>query len=1126
MTPIDETAVCVVDQAPVRWEDRSDGLEKIGSEKMRERLVFQKAIEIIDPEARSLFVKRECGDDAELAGRVTDLLAAASQMGDFLSIPILEKDSQENEIVDSEESLMTTAEFVREASEESTAEQSNQQHTLKLLQPYLQSSEEEQSLGRLSHYEVEKVIGQGGFGIVLAARDRKLQRPVAIKVLSPTLASTSPPRKRFLREARAAASIRHPNVVSVYAVEEEPIPYLVMELIDGETVQDRIDHAGPLDVSDLMHFGRQLLAGLAAAHAVGIVHRDIKPSNILVEGAHSQVLKLTDFGLARTVDDAKLTQTGFTAGTPMYMSPEQAQGKAIDARSDLFSVASVLYAMATGRPPFRAPSTIAVLKRVADDPPRPIAEIVPEVPQWIQSIIRILHSKQPEGRFDSAQPAGELWQSCEDQWRSTGTISPDLQQRLSAVDPEYMPGKPAAAVSKIGQIGTKPAANTSSKRFAAKAFLSLMTLSMLAIVGVLASGKMGRKVVPPKVEKASAEIAAAAGVAAVLELPVEKVSTATEGGTGVSQSPPNEKPLPSGVRGVWADDAPPFATIPFTPQQASDHAQAWADYLMIPVEWKHPLGIRFRLIPPGEFMMGSTDLEIENLVPKIINGDFDLACLKSETPKHRVVITQPFYLSIHEINQRQFSQIMKQNPSWFQHSNASAADKNLPEDTGLLPVETVSWLDAANFCRELSRHEDLSPAYEIVNGIPTVIENAIGYRLPTEAEWEFACLAGSEGPYATGTDENALIGIANVEDRIGRPMPVGSLGANGFGMFDMHGNVNEWVQDVWTPEGYGVSETDATIDPRGPRSQGFRVTRGGDYFYWAADSRAAARFAATPETGPQYSTGFRISIPVTVRRAVAEPIPRDVKILLGASEQQLLQWAEEIGQDYIPVALNPRQGTVPSLVDAIAIPNESKTPWQVHCVEDDSADFEAMRSYHRPAWRMPMAMPPGSFYKTVFVWVIDIPFWQTWSGSFSFILEKAGEMGVEVFSPGSIFAINTDQGPRWALTKVPIPGAEVRYLTDVTAEELAEQMDEFRSRGWRPIRMTQHIGFETPRFAVMFRDNPHRIKWQYDAELSEAVFQSRREQMRADGMLPTMIASAVKDNDVRYRVVWSQSRGD
>src|SRR5439155_4258185 len=151
----------------------------------------------------------------------------------------------------------------------------------------------------------------------------------------------------------------------------------------------------------------QIAEGLAAAHQQGLIHRDIKPANILLENGVQRV-KITDFGLARAVDDASLTQSGVIAGTPMYMSPEQADGQALDHRSDLFSLGTVLYVMCTGRPPFRATGTMAVLKRVIEDTPRSIAEINPEIPDWLADIIAKLHAKKPEERFQTAKEVAEL----------------------------------------------------------------------------------------------------------------------------------------------------------------------------------------------------------------------------------------------------------------------------------------------------------------------------------------------------------------------------------------------------------------------------------------------------------------------------------------------------------------------------------------------------------------------------------------------------------------------------------------------------------------------------------------------------------------------------------------------
>ncbi len=263
-------------------------------------------------------------------------------------------------------------------------------------------------LGRLDHYEVLEVLGRGGMGVVLKARDTALQRIVAIKVLAPQLATNANARKRFIREAQAAAAVSHDHVVTIHAVSEtNGVPYLVMECIRGQSLQQRLDRERPLDLKEILRIGMHAARGLAAAHAQGLIHRDIKPANILLENGVERV-KITDFGLARAVDDASLTQSGIVAGTAEYMAPEQACGEPLDHRSDLFSLGSVLYAMCTGRSPFRASSMAAVLRRVCDDTPRPIREINPDIPTWLAAIIAKLHAKDPEDRFDSADEVAEL----------------------------------------------------------------------------------------------------------------------------------------------------------------------------------------------------------------------------------------------------------------------------------------------------------------------------------------------------------------------------------------------------------------------------------------------------------------------------------------------------------------------------------------------------------------------------------------------------------------------------------------------------------------------------------------------------------------------------------------------
>jgi dipeptidyl aminopeptidase/acylaminoacyl peptidase len=276
----------------------------------------------------------------------------------------------------------------------------------------LPAADEFGRLGRVGPYEVTEVIGRGGAGVVLKAFDPSLHRFVAIKVLAPHLASSPAARRRFAREGRAAAAVSHEHIVAIHGVDEDNgRPYLVMEYVAGISLQERLDRCGPLELKEVLRIGMQIASGLAAAHAQGLVHRDVKPANILLENGIERV-KLTDFGLARAADDARLTQSGAIAGTPQYMAPEQARGEAVDHRADLFSLGSVLYAMCTGRAPFRARTTLGVLRRVSERPPRPVRQVNPEVPEWLAEVIATLHARNPADRFASAEEVRDLLGRC------------------------------------------------------------------------------------------------------------------------------------------------------------------------------------------------------------------------------------------------------------------------------------------------------------------------------------------------------------------------------------------------------------------------------------------------------------------------------------------------------------------------------------------------------------------------------------------------------------------------------------------------------------------------------------------------------------------------------------------
>jgi serine/threonine protein kinase len=306
------------------------------------------------------------------------------------------------------------------------------------------------TLGKLGPYEILEEIGRGGMGVVFRAHDPKLQRIVAVKALAPELARLPSARQRFLREARAAAAVSHPHVVTIFAVEgtEEAslgterttLPYLVMECIVGQTLHDKIKRVGALKVEEIVRISRQIAEGLTAAHKRGLIHRDIKPANILLENGVERV-KITDFGLARTTSDGGITHTGEILGTPQCMSPEQARGEIVDQRSDLFSLGCVMYTMCTGVSPFRADNMMAVMKKVCENTPTPVSQLNAAIPEWLCSLVHALLEKLPASRIQSAE---EVVQCLESQAVANGART--AQKTSDKKIPEYSRQHPGEEV--------------------------------------------------------------------------------------------------------------------------------------------------------------------------------------------------------------------------------------------------------------------------------------------------------------------------------------------------------------------------------------------------------------------------------------------------------------------------------------------------------------------------------------------------------------------------------------------------------------------------------------------------------------------------------------------------------
>jgi WD40 repeat protein/serine/threonine protein kinase len=439
---------------------------------MSERTIFLGALDREDPAERAAYLDSACAHDPALRQRIEHLLRSHQEAEAFLAVPAPEQ---------------------LRVADQSLA--------------FLGPPREPGALGRLDHYEVLEVVGWGGTGVVLKARDTKLQRIVAIKVLAPQLAASAAARSRFVGEAQAAAAVRDDHVVAIHAVGDEcPAPYLVMEFVSGVTLQDRLRQAGALELKEILRVGAQVAKGLQAAHAQGLVHRDVKPANVLLENGIQRV-KLTDFGLAGAA--AGLPSSGVIAGTPLYMSPEQARGEPTDQRSDLFSLGSVLYTMCCGRPPFGGDSTAEVLRRVREDSPTPLREVNPDIPGWLGDAITRLLAKEARDRFGSAQEVADL-----------------LGGRLAALQQSPGPPPPDHAAGAETAVPGASSAPPPWRRY------FLWTVSLIALLAALAA------LLWPWLRQASGS---GEGPAAPLELRRENIPPALlalAGGGDPARAPP------------------------------------------------------------------------------------------------------------------------------------------------------------------------------------------------------------------------------------------------------------------------------------------------------------------------------------------------------------------------------------------------------------------------------------------------------------------------------------------------------------------------------------------------------------------------------------------------------------
>src|SRR6266511_2273097 len=256
-------------------------------------------------------------------------------------------------------------------------------------------------------YSLERELGRGGMGVVYLAREVRLDRPVAIKVLPPSKTADASLRERFVREARTAAKLSHPNIIPIHAVEEiGAFVFFAMAFVEGETLTERVRRRGPLPPSEGARVLRDVAWALAYAHGQGVIHRDVKPDNILLEQATGRVL-VADFGIASVVAGAGALTTGEVVGTPEFMSPEQALGEPVDGRSDLYSLGIVGFFACSGALPFEADKATDVLAKQVTEPAAPLTSVAPLVPRRLAQAIDRCLAKDPADRPDGPAALAE-----------------------------------------------------------------------------------------------------------------------------------------------------------------------------------------------------------------------------------------------------------------------------------------------------------------------------------------------------------------------------------------------------------------------------------------------------------------------------------------------------------------------------------------------------------------------------------------------------------------------------------------------------------------------------------------------------------------------------------------------
>ncbi|MBF0410727.1 MAG: protein kinase [Candidatus Riflebacteria bacterium] len=715
------------------------------------------------------------------------------------------------------------------------------------------------------NYRLDDIIGEGGMGVVHKAWDTSLDRVVAIKILHDEIAREKTEVDRFLLEGKTLASVKHPNVLDIFASSRDAVtgkPFLVMEYLDG-TLLSKMKKVLSTSRGLIVPLMLSLCDGLRACHEKGIIHRDLKPNNIMVTG--NGTLKIFDFGIAKSA--VNLTRPGMTLGTPQYMSPEQCIGaRDITSKADMYSVGVIFWELIFGEPPFKpepGENDAFSVARQQIEATLPMPAINPSDPLFsIMGIVYQLLDKDPAKRpnADDLVTKLENWLSEHPEMDTASAVKHRRKRTTSKQNIQNL-------VAEATEPGYSP-----EKHFAIK-----LLLPCLIFGGIIYFWSLSKKtqIVQPKTDMpnitdvktsissslpaepvpvtnatfvtSSVPVIESKPVASVVQAASETVPEIVPAVLPVaaSQTEPvkAEKPLPvaSSVEvstkipepviavtsasevATSASTAPVTEVTPVSSAQATDTTTAVktaADDIDNP-DLGDGVILSLERIPAGSFQIGADKGE------------------KDEKPRHQVTISKALLIGKHEITHAQFKRVVGLPHSSFQ----AGAD--------LKPVAPISWIGAVLMCNALSEKLGLKKCYTMVGELAVCDFEADGFRLPTESEWEYACRAGSNSEYYWGSSIDQNYGWFK-ENSKGNVHEVGGKLPNSWGLYDMVGNADEWCND-W----YGSYTSESKVDPRGPGSGTDRVLRGGAIVDSGRFFRSAHRDYGNP-TSQKYYHGFRV----------------------------------------------------------------------------------------------------------------------------------------------------------------------------------------------------------------------------------------------------------------------------